>query len=109
MTGRADRRRGAFSRMYRTTLRVTYGAGIERCCDLILHAADVHGLLPNRPEDRRVRIDWPDPFPESRLQQLELAERKLRLGVPKRQVLTELGYAESTMPANDPELPPPPA
>ncbi|MEM8496099.1 MAG: phage portal protein [Planctomycetota bacterium] len=89
--------------------RITYGAGIERCCELILHAADVHGLLPNRPEDRRVRIDWPDPFPESRLQQLELAERKLRLGVPKRQVLTELGYAESTMPANDPELPPPPA
>jgi hypothetical protein len=87
--------------------RITYGAGLERCCELILHAADVHGLLPNRPADRRVRIDWPDPFPESRVQQLELAERKLRLGVPRTQVLTELGYADAAV-ANDPELPAPP-
>ncbi|MEM7578053.1 MAG: hypothetical protein AAF328_11345, partial [Planctomycetota bacterium] len=88
--------------------RITYGAGLERCCELILHAADVHGILPNRPEDRRVRIDWPDPFPESRVQQLEIAERKLRLGVPRSQVLTELGYADVPLAANDPELPPPP-
>ncbi|MEM8782064.1 MAG: phage portal protein [Planctomycetota bacterium] len=87
--------------------RITYGAGLERCCELILHAADVHGFLPNRPEDRRVRIDWPDPFPESRVQQLDLAERKLRLGVPRSQILTELGYADTSQPASDPELPPP--
>lgn len=74
--------------------RITYGAGIERCCELILHAADIHGLLPNRPEERRVRIDWPDPFPESRTQQLDQAERKLRLGVPSQQVLMELGYGD---------------
>ncbi len=74
--------------------RITYGAGIERCCQLILHAADVHGLLPNRLEDRRFRIDWPDPFPESRSMQLDNAERKVRLGVPQEQVLTELGYAD---------------
>ncbi len=74
--------------------RIAYGAGLERCCELILHAADVHGLLPSRPEERRVRIDWPDPFPESRTQQLEQAERKVRLGVPREQVLTELGYAD---------------
>lgn len=74
--------------------RITYGAGLLRCCEMILHAADVHGLLPNRPDQRRVRIDWPDPFPQSQTQQLENAERKLRLGVSQTQVLTELGYAD---------------
>ncbi|MEM1445182.1 MAG: phage portal protein [Planctomycetota bacterium] len=87
--------------------RITYGAGLERCCELLLHAADVHGILPNRPQDRRVRIDWPDPFPESRLQQLEIAERKIKLGVPQAQVITELGYADTMSFAHHPELPPP--
>jgi hypothetical protein len=74
--------------------RVTYGGGIERMCELILHAADVHGVLPNTPDERRVRIDWPDPVPENRAEQLELAERKIALGVPREQVLSELGYGD---------------
>lgn len=74
--------------------RLTYGGGIERMCELILHAADVHGVLPNTPDERRVRIDWPDPVPENRAEQLELAERKIALGVPREQVLNELGYGD---------------
>ncbi|MEX0744626.1 MAG: phage portal protein [Phycisphaeraceae bacterium] len=74
--------------------RITYGAGIERLCELLLHAADVHGLMPNEPDDRRVRIDWPHPLPLSEHEQLQNARLKLDLGVSQHQVLTELGYGE---------------
>jgi hypothetical protein len=74
--------------------RVTYGQGIERLCELMLHAANVHGIFPNRPAERAVRLDWPDPLPESETAQLQNARRKLDLGVPRKQVLTELGYPE---------------
>ena len=83
--------------------RITYGAGLERCCELILHAADVHGLVRTRPDQRRVRIDWPDPYPESREQQIENAERLIRLGVPREQVLTELGYADCIPKPDEPK------
>ena len=72
--------------------RVTYGAGLQRLCELILHAADVYGVLPNTPDERRVRVDWPDPIPENQREQIELAERKIGLGVPRQTVLNELGY-----------------
>ncbi|MFI4860965.1 MAG: phage portal protein [Phycisphaerales bacterium JB063] len=74
--------------------RLTYGGGLERMCELVLHAADVHGVLPNTPDERRVRIDWPDPVPENRQEQLDIAERKIALGVPRQTVLNELGYGE---------------
>lgn len=74
--------------------RLTYGNGIEQLCELIMHAADVTGVLPNRPEDRRVRLDWPTPFPDSEKQQLQNALAKKELGVPTEQLLAELGYGE---------------
>ena len=74
--------------------RVTYGAGLQRLCELILHAADVYGVLPNTPDERRVRIDWPDPIPENQREQIDLALRKLELGVPRQIVLNELGYGQ---------------
>ncbi|MEE9211372.1 MAG: phage portal protein [Phycisphaeraceae bacterium] len=73
--------------------RVTYGVGIERICELILHAADVFGVLPNTPDERRTRLDWPSPLPASESEQLRDARIKLEIGVPQKQVLTELGYA----------------
>ena len=76
--------------------RVTYGTGLQRLCELILHAADVYGVLPNTPDERRVRIDWPDPVPENQRDQIELALRKLELGVPRQVVLNELGYGQVT-------------
>ena len=72
--------------------RVTYGAGLQRLCELVLHAADVYGVLPNTPDERRVRIDWPDPIPENQRDQIELAQSKIDLGVPRQVVLNELGY-----------------
>ncbi|MFN3167513.1 MAG: phage portal protein [Phycisphaeraceae bacterium] len=74
--------------------RVTYGAGLQRLCELVLHAADVYGVLPNAPDERRVRIDWPDPIPENQREQIDLAQRKIELGVPRQTVLNELGYGD---------------
>ncbi|MEM9346832.1 MAG: phage portal protein [Planctomycetota bacterium] len=74
--------------------RVTYGEGLKQLCELVLHAADVYGVLPNTPDERRVRIDWPDPVPENQREQLELAQSKIDLGVPQQVVLNELGYGD---------------
>lgn len=81
--------------------RVTYGAGLQALCELILHAADVYGVMPNTPDERRIRIDWPDPIPESQGEQLELAQRKIALGVPRQVVLNELGYGDCYEPSSD--------
>ena len=72
--------------------RISYGEGIERLCELLLHAADVTGVLPNEPAERGVRIDWPSPIPENESQRLQDARLKLELGVPRDRVLAELGY-----------------
>lgn len=77
--------------------RLTYGKGIEQLCDLVLHLADLHGLFPNTPEERGVRLNWPDPLPQNERQQLENASLKLQLGVPQRTVLAELGYDETAL------------
>lgn len=82
--------------------RVTYGLGIERMCELLLHAASVLGVLDTHAEDRRVRIDWPSLLPENESQRLRDAQIKLELGVPREQVLQELGYASAA--ANSPAL-----
>jgi len=74
--------------------RLTYGDGITRICELILHAADVYGLFPNLPEERGVRLDWAEPLPDTDSQLLRNALLKLEAGVPRQQVLTELGYAD---------------
>jgi len=74
--------------------RVTYGAGIAQLCDLLLHMADVTGVLPNTPDERRIRIDWPSPLPEDSSARLRDAQIKVELGVPRRQVLAELGYGD---------------
>ena len=72
--------------------RVAYGDGIQRLCRLILAAADRTGVLHSSPDERDVRLDWPDPLPASETQQLENARTKLDIGVPRKRVLVELGY-----------------
>jgi hypothetical protein len=74
--------------------RITYGQGISQLCELILHALDVTGVLPNRPEDRRIKLHWPSPLPENQDRRLREAQMKLQIGVPRQQVLAELGYQE---------------
>lgn len=74
--------------------RVTYGKGIQRMAELILHAADVFGLLPNSPSERKIRLDWPSALPENDTQRLRDAQAKIKLGIPREQVLAELGYGD---------------
>ncbi|MEX0742284.1 MAG: phage portal protein, partial [Phycisphaeraceae bacterium] len=72
--------------------RQTYGKGIEKVCELVLHALDVMGVLRTTAAERRVCLHWPSPLPEDEGQRLRDAEVKLRIGVPREQVLRELGY-----------------
>jgi hypothetical protein len=65
--------------------RVTYGAGVQRACRLVLGA----------PADRGTRLDWPDPLPTDEREQAQAAEARARLGVPRDRVLEELGYSAS--------------
>ena len=69
--------------------------GIKRICDLVLHAADVLGIFANSPDERRIRLDWPSPLPENETERLRDAQIKLEIGVPRQQVLAELGYSDS--------------
>jgi len=82
---------GALSKTARK--RVTYGRGLAEVCRLVLEALDHLGFVATTPEDRGVRLTWPDPLPEDQRELLDAAEAKLRLGVPKDRVLAELGYA----------------
>jgi len=74
--------------------RVTYGRGIAALCELMLHALDAAGVLRTTAEDRRVSLHWPSAIPEDESKRLRDAQVKLELGVPREQVLAELGYGE---------------
>jgi hypothetical protein len=73
--------------------RVTYGEGLGRLSAMILALVDRAGIFANTPDERRVRLHWPDPLPENQREQLEQAQMKLNLGIPRADVLRELGYA----------------
>ena len=79
--------------------RRSYGQGIADICRLILLALDKQGVYPNRPEEREVEIHWPSPLPENVMEKLQEAELKRQLGVPKEQILKELGYGEAFRPS----------
>lgn len=72
--------------------RITYGRGIIAASQLILEALHRHGILHTTERDRALRIDWPDPIPRDEQLALLAAQKKVELGVPREQVLAELGY-----------------
>jgi len=74
--------------------RTAYGRGLAQVCELALAWLDAAGILPTRPADRTVRLDWPPMLPESLTEKLNEAVLKRQLGVPADRVLAELGYAE---------------
>jgi len=74
--------------------RQTYGRGIAELSRLVLRLLDQAGIYPNRPEEREVEIHWPSPLPENLMEKLEEARLKKDLGVPREQILKELGYAQ---------------
>jgi len=73
--------------------RITYGRGLVQASRLVLDALDRAGILLTDPRDRELRVVWPDPLPPSETDALAAAEKKLALGVPRQQVLAELGYS----------------
>lgn len=74
--------------------RITYGAGIESLCGLILHALDVHGLYHTKPRDRGLDVVWSDPLPVDETRRINDALAKAQLGVPLEVLRSELGYAD---------------
>jgi len=71
---------------------VTYGRGLAEASRLILAALDHLDILKTDEIDRSIRIDWPDPLPVDDREQVQTAETKLRIGVDKQRILSELGY-----------------
>lgn len=72
--------------------RITYGRGMVQASRIVLDALDRAGILQTEPRDRELRVVWPDPLPPSESESLDAAEKKLAIGVPRQQVLMELGY-----------------
>jgi SPP1 Gp6-like portal protein len=72
---------------------MTYGRGLTQVCRLILMALDRAGVFSTTPEQRDVRVIWPDPIPTDESDRLESAKRKVDLGIPDERVLAEIGYA----------------
>ncbi len=72
--------------------RLLYGRGIAQVCRLVLTALDHAGVLRTSDEDRRVKVEWSDPLPQTTESQLQAAKAKLEVGIDAAQVRTELGY-----------------
>lgn len=72
--------------------RASYGAAVERLCELSLAFLDATGSFANTPEERAIRITWPDPVPVGLSEQLEQAAIKQRIGIDPETVHRELGY-----------------
>jgi hypothetical protein len=72
--------------------RSTYGAAIQRMCELALAWLDAAGVFQTDPGERGVELHWPSPIPENDLERLQEAQAKLKIGVPQEIVLRELGY-----------------
>ncbi len=72
--------------------RITYGAGIEKVCRMVLTALDAAGVLRTHPADRGVKLVWPDPQPIDPSSALVAAKQKQDLGVEPERVMAELGY-----------------
>jgi hypothetical protein len=69
-----------------------YGQGLKEIAAMIMHLLDVTKVYPNSKEERVFDVIFPSPLPENTLEKLNEAKLKQELGVPKEQVLRELGY-----------------
>ncbi len=87
--------------------RQTWAAGITSASRLVLLALDRADILRTTERDRELTIRWPDPLPPDELRRLQAAKLKAELGVPREQVLRELGYGHLTD-ADSTSLPPSP-
>lgn len=77
--------------------RVTYGAGIQSLCELILHALDVHGIYRTTASEREIEIVWADALPVDESRRIADALAKAQLGVPTEVLRRELGYSDAPL------------
>lgn len=68
-----------------------YGRAIGELCTLTLDLLHHQGVLSTQPQERRVRVTWPDPLPPDVRERIFAAEAKARLGAPRERVLAEIG------------------
>lgn len=80
LLARTERKRAAFSQSLVQTMQIALGA------------LDRAQVFSTDPADRGMTVHWPNPIPFSESEQLDIARRKLELGVPRERVLRELGY-----------------
>lgn len=74
----------------RTALTATFAV----LCRRILEVFDAAGIFSTTPEERGIDVNYPSALPENTAELLADAKAKLELGISRRTVLTELGYAE---------------
>lgn len=72
--------------------RAAYGRALSEAMEMSLSLLHVRGVFETTPEERRLRVEWPDALPGDLATRLTEAEAKRRLGVPEVEVLDELGY-----------------
>jgi len=72
--------------------RAGYGRALSEAVEMALSLMHIDGTFETAPEERRVRVEWPDALPGDLSTRLEEAEAKRRLGVSTDEVLGELGY-----------------
>ncbi len=72
--------------------RIAYGRGITEISRMALAALDAAGIVRTRPEERGLRIAWPEPTPLDPADEVRVAREKAAIGVPEERVLAELGY-----------------
>lgn len=75
-----------------TRKQFTYGQGLRQIGQMILHILDVCGVYPTERQERELEVLYPNPLPENMMERLKEAQIKKDLGVPREQVLRELGY-----------------
>jgi len=70
----------------------TYGEGLKKIGQMVLHIVDKAGIYHTEPADRILDVIFPTPLPENMMEKLREAQIKKELGVSQEQVLKELGY-----------------
>ncbi len=69
-----------------------YGQGLKEIAAMVMHVLDATKIYPSKKEERVFDVIFPSALPENMLEKLNEAKLKQEIGVPKEQVLRELGY-----------------
>ncbi len=74
--------------------RTIFNTALQQLADLALEWLDRTGTFHTTPEERAISIAWPNPIPVNEIERLTEARQKLEIGLPREQVLRDLGLLE---------------